>query len=60
MFILKIFFLCLVIIVNGLIYQLLVYKNKEGYESLSSCLAQGYPKAFCFNVPIQACLKDCD
>jgi len=36
------------------------YKKKEGYESLESCLKQGYPKSFCFQVPIQACLTNCD
>ena len=36
------------------------YKKKEGYESLESCLEQGYPKSFCFQVPIQACLTNCD
>lgn len=33
--------------------------NIEGYESLDSCLAQGYPKSFCFQTPIQACLTNC-
>ncbi len=40
-------------------YQYLANK-KEGYESLTSCLDQGYPKDFCFSVPIQACLTNCE
>jgi len=47
------------IIFNGIMYQYFEH-NKEGYESLSSCLEQGYPKDFCFNVPVQACLTNCD
>ena len=39
-------------------YQYL-YNKKEGYESLTSCLDQGYPKDFCSEVPIQACLTNC-
>lgn len=27
---------------------------KEGYESLTTCVEQGYPKEFCLNVPVQA------
>ena len=29
---------------------------KEGYESLTTCMSQGYPREFCFNVPVQAIL----
>ena len=29
-------------------------KIKEGYESLTTCVEQGYSKDFCLNVPIQA------
>ena len=52
----------LFIIFNGFMYQYLdkKYNNKkEGYESLTSCLDQGYPKDFCDEVPIQACLTNC-
>lgn len=51
-------FLSLFIIFNGVVYQKL-YKKKEGYESLTSCLEQGYPKSFCYEVPIQSCLTNC-
>jgi len=49
----------LFIIFNGIMYQYL-HNKKEGYESLTSCLDQGYPKDFCDTVPIQSCLKNCD
>lgn len=32
---------------------------KEGFESLESCLWQGYPTRFCKEVPIQSCLTNC-
>ena len=32
---------------------------KEGFESLTSCLEQGYPTQFCKRVPPQACLTNC-
>ena len=35
------------------------YNKKEGFESLTNCLNQGYPSEFCKRVPIQACLQDC-
>ena len=57
-----IFILIMFIAFNGIMYQYLEKRSKvkEGYESLSSCLEQGYPKDFCFSVPIQACLTNCD
>ena len=33
-------------------------KVKEGYESLTTCVEQGYPKEFCLNVPVQASLDN--
>ncbi len=30
---------------------------EEGFESLESCLWQGYPTQFCKRVPIQACIS---
>jgi hypothetical protein len=33
--------------------------GKEGFESLDSCLLQGYPPNFCKRVPLQACLTNC-
>lgn len=33
---------------------------KEGFESLDTCLAQGYPTNFCKRVPLQACLINCE
>lgn len=53
----------LFIFFNGFMYQYLDKKNnikKEGYESLTSCLDQGYSRDFCYEVPIQACLTNCD
>ena len=47
------------IIFNGVVYQKL-YTDKEGYESLTACLEQGYPTAFCNEVPIQSCLTNCN
>jgi hypothetical protein len=32
---------------------------KEGFESLDSCLWQGYPTQFCKRAPLQACLTNC-
>jgi hypothetical protein len=32
---------------------------KESFESLSSCLEQGYPTRFCKRVPIQSCITNC-
>ena len=55
----KIILLLLFIIFNGIMYQYLHVHVKEGYESLTSCLKQGYPTSFCYNVPIQACLTNC-
>jgi hypothetical protein len=35
-------------------------KNEiEGFESLDSCLDQGYPDNFCNRIPLQACIKNC-
>ena len=31
---------------------------KEGYQSLTNCLDQGYPHDFCMNVPIQSVISD--
>ena len=50
------------IVFNCIMYQYMEKKHttiKEGYESLTSCLDQGYPKDFCFSVPIQSCLTNC-
>ena len=50
--------LAIFIIFNGVVYQKL-YTKKEGYESLASCLEQGYPTSFCYEVPVQSCLTNC-
>ena len=34
-------------------------KIKEGFESLESCLWQGYPTQFCKRAPLQACVTNC-
>ena len=34
-------------------------RKKEGFESLTNCLSQGYPTEFCNRVPLQACLYNC-
>ena len=46
----------LLFIVYNIVYNM--SNVKEGYESLDSCLKQGYPKWFCFEVPIQSCLTE--
>jgi hypothetical protein len=46
--------LLLIVIINSIIYSII--NNKEGYESLTTCIEQGYPKSFCLNVPIQSSL----
>ena len=33
--------------------------KKEGFESLSNCLEQGYPDDFCKRIPIEACVSNC-
>ncbi len=33
--------------------------NKEGFESLTNCLSQGYSSDFCRRVPLQSCLYNC-
>lgn len=42
------------------IYYIFFRKKKidieEGFESLESCLSQGYPRRFCKKVPIQSCI----
>ena len=35
-------------------------KIEEGFESLESCLNQGYPTRFCKKVPIQSCITGTD
>jgi hypothetical protein len=32
---------------------------KEGFESLTNCLNQGYPNDFCMRAPIEACVTNC-
>jgi hypothetical protein len=54
----KLVLLFLFIFFNGVMYQYL-HNRKEGYASLTSCIEQGYPTSFCYNVPIQACLTNC-
>ena len=56
-FIILLFVLVLLLfIVYNIVYNM--SNVKEGYESLDSCLKQGYPKWFCFEVPIQSCLTE--
>jgi len=35
------------------------YNKKEGFESLTFCLNQGYPPEFCKRVPVQSCIHNC-
>jgi len=52
--------LTFLVIFNSVLYEL--FKNSniiEGYESLESCIEQGYPRQFCMNVPIQSCIHNC-
>ncbi len=32
---------------------------KEGFESLTNCLDQGYPDDFCLRAPFEACVTNC-
>ena len=56
--------------VMGRIYFLFFRKKKgprpvkegfssTGYESLDTCLDQGYPTDFCARVPLEACITNC-
>ena len=50
------------ILVSICLWNIVVSKqtiNKEGFESLTNCLSQGYPSDFCRRVPLQACLYNC-
>ena len=29
-------------------------RSREGYESITNCVDQGYPRSFCLKVPIQS------
>ncbi len=60
--------LFLLISIISRVYYLFFYKKRgpkpvkntiEGFESLNSCLDQGYPDDFCSRVPLQACIKNC-
>ncbi len=33
-------------------------KFREGYESLTNCVDQGYPRSFCLKAPIQSVIGD--
>ena len=55
--------LIVVIRISYIIYvikkQLKIISKKEGFESLSNCLMQGYPTRFCKRVPLEACVTNC-
>ena len=34
------------------------FRFREGYESLTNCIDQGYPKSFCLKGPIQSSIGD--
>ena len=38
----------------------LLLDNKEGYESYSNCIKQGYSNKFCLHVPVEACINNCN
>ena len=38
----------------------LLWDNKEGYETYSNCIKQGYPNNFCLHVPVEACINNCN
>ena len=44
---------------NSIYNKTTTITNKEGFESLTNCLSQGYPSDFCRRVPLQACLYNC-
>lgn len=35
-------------------------QKREGYESYNKCIKQGYPNKFCLNVPVEACIDNCN
>ncbi len=52
----KIFLYLLMIIIILFVSSQKPVPVKEGYESLTTCMTQGYPREFCLNVPVQASL----
>jgi hypothetical protein len=63
-YILLFFVLAVIIRIIYIIYMIkkqIKDKNliKEGFESLSNCLMQGYPTKFCKRVPLEACVTNC-
>ena len=62
-YILLFFALAVVIRIIYIIYMIKKQVNKmsdkEGFESLSNCLMQGYPTKFCKRVPLEACVTNC-
>tara|TARA_B100001142_G_C14046194_1_gene544021 strand:+ start:167 stop:415 length:249 start_codon:yes stop_codon:yes gene_type:complete len=34
--------------------------NKEGYETYTKCIKQGYSNKFCLHVPVEACINNCN
>lgn len=52
--------LLLIIVLLYVMVQYIFKLNvKENYESLTSCLKQGYPNDFCLRVPVQSCITNC-
>ena len=54
--------LLLILLWNDIPRLLLIFNKQksEGYESYSKCIKQGYPNKFCLNVPVEACIDNCN
>jgi hypothetical protein len=44
----------LLIVFLSSLYKQLFHKKREGYQSYTDCIEQGYPNDFCLQVPPQA------
>lgn len=44
----------------NLITRLYLQYNKEGFESYTNCIKQGYSQKFCLHVPVESCINNCN
>ncbi len=55
----RLIFLIVILLVLTLIHIVRYSsRNREGYESITNCVDQGYPRSFCLKVPIQSVIGD--
>lgn len=54
--------LLLIALWNIMSKMYLIYnkQKKEGFESYTTCIKQGYSKKFCLQVPVEACVNNCN